>query len=225
MMKSKHYLPILTFAGAMFFSLSLAAQTMDHSMMNHEDHGTMQHDTHQSMSDQQHDAGHHADNHAQDNHAQDNHTQDNHMQDSRVQHGASEHHSSTSEHQNHAGMMPPDMAEHDMHSQHDAMQHVEGEHHAKSSGTTMESADLPRLQAMPSSGKSREAGYDNRYVMESTTAQASIATRCAQASRGLVMVDNATWDKCGGKPGGWSKGVGDRAGARPAMDHSEHMGH
>jgi hypothetical protein len=209
-MKSKHYVPILTLAGAMFFSLPLVAQTMDHSMMNHEDHGTMQHDTHRSISDQQHDDGKHADNHTQDNH---------------MQHGTSEHPSGASEHANNGGVMTHDMADHDIQSQHDAMQHSEGEHHAKSSSMTMESVDLPRLQTMPSSGKSREAGYDDRYVMEPTTAQASIATRCAQASRGLVMVDNATWAECGGKPGGWSKGVGDRVGARPAMDHSEHMGH
>jgi hypothetical protein len=209
-MKSKHYLPILTFTGAMFFGLSPAAETMDHSMMQHEDHGDMQHDTHQSMSDQQHDAGNHADNHMQDNH---------------MQHGTSEHHSGASEHQNHAGMMEQDAAEHDMHGQHSAMQHAGGEHHAKSNSMAMESAELPRLQAMPSSGKSREAGFDGRYVMESTTAQASVATRCAQASRGLVMVDNATWAECGGKPQGWSKGIGDRASTQPAMDHSQHMSH
>jgi hypothetical protein len=204
-MKLKHYLPILTFTGAMFFSLSLAAETADRSMMHHEDHGDMQHDTHQPMSDQQHDAGHHADSH--------------------MQRGTSEHNSSASEHQNHAGMMEQDAAEHDMHGQHDAMQHSEGEHHAKSSSMAMEAADLRRLQAMPSSGKSREAGYDDRYVMESTTVQASTATRCAQASRGLVMVDNATSAECGGKPQGWSKSIGDRATTESAMDHSQHMGH
>lgn len=202
-MKAKHYLPILTFTGAMFFGLSLAAETMDHSMMHHEDHGEMQHDTHQSMPSQ--DASSHS------------------------QHDVMEHHGAASEHQNHAGMMEQGTAEHDMHSQHGAMQHTGGEHHAKSNSMAMESSDLPRLQAMPSSGKSREAGFDGRYVMESTSAQASVATRCAQASRGLVMVDNATWAECGGKPQGWSKGIGDRANAnmntQPAMDHSQHMGH
>jgi hypothetical protein len=209
-MKSKHYLSISTFACAMFFSLSLAAETMDHSMMHHEDHGDMQHDTHQSMSDPQHDAGNHA---------------DKHMQDSHMQHGTPEHPSGASDHQNHAGMMEQDATEHNMHSQHDAMQQSDAEHHAHSTNMAMESADLSRLQAMPSSGKSREAGFDGRYVMESTTAQASVATRCAQASRGLVMVDNATWAECGGKPQGWSKGIGDRTTAHPAMDHSQHMGH
>jgi len=82
------------------------------------------------------------------------------------------------------------------------------------------SGTLSRLPKMPESGAAREAGYDGRYAMEPTTALDDTATRCAKASRGLIMVDNATWAQCGGKPEGWSKGPGK---AKP-MDHSG-MGH
>jgi hypothetical protein len=61
---------------------------------------------------------------------------------------------------------------------------------------------LQQLHAMPASGKAREGGYDGRYVMESTGHALSAMERCAQASRGLVMLDNASWTDCGGKPQG-----------------------
>ncbi len=67
-------------------------------------------------------------------------------------------------------------------------------------------AALPRLDAIPPSGKAREGGFDGRYGMEPTTAEAELDTLCAQGSRGLIMVSNATWRKCGGKPKGASMG-------------------
>ncbi len=80
------------------------------------------------------------------------------------------------------------------------------------------------LTTQPQSGKAREAGFDGRYAMEPTSISNTLATRCAQASRGLIMLDNVTWARCGGKP----KGV-DEGPAKPKqVDHSEngsHAGH
>lgn len=91
---------------------------------------------------------------------------------------------------------------------------------------------LQKLDKLPASGKSREAGFDENYAMESTTVENDLATRCAQASRGLVMLDNATWQKCGGKPAGAAKGAGyypamppwnkEGTGKAAPMDHSRH---
>jgi uncharacterized protein involved in copper resistance len=61
-------------------------------------------------------------------------------------------------------------------------------------------APLPMLAAPPASGKAREAGFDGTEMMASTSADASLAVRCAQASRGLIVVDRATWVQCTGKP-------------------------
>jgi hypothetical protein len=63
-------------------------------------------------------------------------------------------------------------------------------------------AAMQMLSAMPASGKVREGGYDDSYVMESTDVSNALQTRCAQASRGLVMMNNAEWSHCGGKPDG-----------------------
>ena len=85
--------------------------------------------------------------------------------------------------------------------------------------------ELPILRSMPASGSAREAGYDGRYGMESTTTRNKLATQCAQASRGLIMMDNATWKKCGGKPQGAAKGPSAKSEQGAAMDHSQHMQH
>ena len=61
---------------------------------------------------------------------------------------------------------------------------------------------LQKLATVPASGKARESGYDDRYVMESTDAANALQDRCAQASRGLVMLNNDEWSRCGGKPDG-----------------------
>ena len=201
-MKSKIFMQIYCLAAALLLSLSLSAEPVDHSTMHHEEHGEMQHDTHQPKQEQDNDASEHMQHDESDHHS-----------------GDGEHHGNVTEHHNHADMIIHEEAPHE------AMQHTSGEHHAASSSMTMDPAVLTKLQTMPPSGKSREAGYDDRYVMESTSAEDSIATHCAQASRGLVMVDNATWVKCGGKPEGWSKGIGDMAATVSPMDHSQHMGH
>ena len=81
-----------------------------------------------------------------------------------------------------------------------------------------EKGSLEMVHKMPASGKSREAGADERYAMESMMDSDKLADRCAKASRGLMMVDNDTWMKCGGKPEGWSQGPGN---TKP-IDHSQH---
>ena len=84
-------------------------------------------------------------------------------------------------------------------------------------------ATLQKLAVMPASGKVREGGYDSRYAMESTDASNALAVQCAQASRGLVMMDNAKWSRCGGKPDGAvqaSRSTGD-----DAKTMNEHAGH
>lgn len=81
---------------------------------------------------------------------------------------------------------------------------------------------LVTLAKIPASGKAREGGADDRYVMESTSVFDNVADQCAKASRGLMMLDNATWAQCGGKPQG--------AAMTPVSmtvkkDSNEHAGH
>lgn len=42
--------------------------------------------------------------------------------------------------------------------------------------------------------------------MEATGITSDTATLCAQASRGIIHIDNATWQTCDGKMDGASKG-------------------
>lgn len=87
------------------------------------------------------------------------------------------------------------------------------------SGPGGKTGELKPLSRMPESGKGREAGFDNRTLMESTTISNSQVTQCAQGSRGLVMVDNATWSKCGGKPKGWAESGNKRHSANENRQH------
>lgn len=109
------------------------------------------------------------------------------------------------------------------HSQHQGMDHSTMQHAPSQPTytTTGKKGSLQKLSELPVSGKAREAGSDGRYAMEPTSVNDDIRTKCAKASRGLVMVDNKIWAKCGGKPKGWSEGPGK---AEP-MDHSQHMMH
>jgi hypothetical protein len=103
----------------------------------------------------------------------------------------------------------------------DAMHH--GDQHTSSmhDHSTAKTA-LQRLDALPPSGKSREAGYDGSYFMRSTALNQPLEVKCALGSRGLIMLDNDTWTKCGGKPAGWPQSS--RA-AHRETDHGEHMNH
>ena len=65
----------------------------------------------------------------------------------------------------------------------------------------------------------RAGGADGRYVMESTSVLDTMAEQCAKATRGLVMLDNAAWVQCGGKPQGAAS-----TSASLATGH-EHAGH
>jgi hypothetical protein len=87
-------------------------------------------------------------------------------------------------------------------------------------GKSTNTGQLKNLSAMPPSGQAREAGSDGRYVMESTSAGTGLATRCAQATRGIIMLDNNTWKACGGKPKGASMGA-----TRDASQNHQHMNH
>jgi hypothetical protein len=84
-------------------------------------------------------------------------------------------------------------------------------------------ATLQKLAVIPASGKAREGGYDSRYVMESTDVSNALQAQCAQASRGLVMMDNAKWSRCGGKPDGAVQAS--RSTADDAKTMNEHAGH
>ena len=72
----------------------------------------------------------------------------------------------------------------------------------------MQDGELNSLTEIPGSGKAREANFDGRYRMEPTGTSSLTRTLCAQASRGLIHIDNETWKLCGGKIEGASKGPG-----------------
>ena len=83
------------------------------------------------------------------------------------------------------------------HSQH------ESHNQSKSGYTTSKSkTGLNTLSVIPESGKSREAGFDDRYAMEPTSALDNQADLCAKGSRGLIMLDRKTLAKCGSSPEG-----------------------
>lgn len=85
---------------------------------------------------------------------------------------------------------------------HTEMDHAQMGHQPMDKMRHSGSTDLKTLSSMPSSGVAREGGYDGRYIMESTGIGSAQNVRCAQASRGLIMMDNAEWSLCGGKPAG-----------------------
>ena len=107
----------------------------------------------------------------------------------------------------------------DQHHNHEAMR---SDVQAGSSSGSAAALDLPRLNALPPSGKSREANFDNTYFMHNTALEQPLEVKCALATRGLIMLDNRTFQKCGGKPAGWSKGI---TAAQTSNDHSQHMNH
>ena len=120
---------------------------------------------------------------------------------------------------------PPGASDH--HADHDMekMQHDMADHaqHGKPGTKTMASSEsLKKLKQLPPSGKSREANYDGSYYMHNTSLEQTLEARCALASRGLMMLDNESWKKCGGKPTGWSKGI---TSAQSDDEHSQHMKH
>ncbi len=81
-------------------------------------------------------------------------------------------------------------------------------------------ATLSTLATVPSSGKSREPGFDDRYVMEPTSVQAGFDEKCALASRGIIILDRASMKKCGIQSGSVSKKTDHPR--RKKIDHSLH---
>ncbi len=108
---------------------------------------------------------------------------------------------------------------------HSKMDHSKMIHDTSLTATSkiQEKAALQKLAAMPASGKVREGGYDGRYIMESTDVANALSARCAQASRGLVMMNNAEWSRCGGKPDGAVQAAQSAIGK--AKVTNEHAGH
>ena len=58
--------------------------------------------------------------------------------------------------------------------------------------------------------------------MEPTSTQNDLKTRCAQATRGLIVLDRATWEKCGEKPQGLPEAIVPK---QVATQHNRHGGH
>ena len=95
-------------------------------------------------------------------------------------------------------------------------------HHDKKQAKIDVPSPIPReqLTLVPPSGKSREAGYDGSYMMDNTSLHLSLKERCALASRGLIMLDNASWKECGSKPSGLPTEI-----ETSAKSESQHMMH
>jgi hypothetical protein len=91
----------------------------------------------------------------------------------------------------HEQMSPPEHSGHAGHME-STDEHSGHAHH------NMQAAKKPILKTLPPSGKSREAGYEGSYMMDSTTVENDPVIQCQQASRGLIMLDRAGWEKCGG---------------------------
>lgn len=136
--------------------------------------------------------------------------QQQHTQDHSLQHD--EHGSSHNDHGNHQSMTKESQHDHDgMHGTQPAA--------GSKPAITMR---LSRLDALPPSGKSREANFDNSYFMHNTALEQPLEVKCALASRGLIMLDNDSFQKCGGKPTGWSKGI---TAVQMSKEHHQHMNH
>ena len=100
--------------------------------------------------------------------------------------------------------------------------HSQHQQHTKPTYTAPKVKAQPEtLSKIPASGKSREAGYDNRYIMETTSSKDTLLQNCAKGTRGIVMLDNKTWARCGGKPEGAAQGPDKQAG-KGHTDHSMH---
>ena len=91
----------------------------------------------------------------------------------------------------HEQMSPPE------HSGHAGHMDSTDEHSGHAHHNT-QAAEKAILKTLPPSGKSREAGYEGSYMMDSTTVENNPAIQCQQASRGWVMLDRASLEKCGG---------------------------
>jgi len=92
--------------------------------------------------------------------------------------------------------------------------------HSQHAGHSKKAApgELKSLAEVPVSGRARKAGSDGRYAMEPTSVNDSLSALCAKGSRGIVMLDRVTIDKCGGR----TKGMPVPASMKKKVDHSQH---
>jgi len=110
---------------------------------------------------------------------------------------------------------------------HDGMDHhnmdMSDMHHQNKQAKKPTQAKLQTLGQIPESGKSREAGFDGRYNMESTSVLYDVKTRCVNASRGLVMLDTMALAKC--ETNFQGKASGSDVMNSTDKDHKPHMMH
>ena len=187
-------LVLVGIALVVFIAMPVVAAEMDHDHMNKG-----------QMNDSQMD-------HSQMNHDKMDHQPMNDAPISKTPMHAGEHHSEKMPMEKSADQpMNHDM--HQMNGNHDV-----SSMHGKPSGAK-NSASLNALAEQPKSGKAREAGYDERYVMEDTSLHQTINRRCALASRGLIMLDKASWSQCNGQSAGSTKPTV----SKPASDEQHNM--
>ncbi|MFV2055668.1 MAG: hypothetical protein ACC707_04335 [Thiohalomonadales bacterium] len=149
------------------------------------------------------------------------------MSDSTMSHDKSsdmksDHHDKNESMQQHDSKQAMEKGSHEMHN---SMSDMKGMHHDMKKDAKKSSNSLVTLKTLPASGVSREGGYDGRYAMEATTVTEPLSDRCAKASRGIVMLDNKTWEKCGGKPDGLAKGTTGGSNSMEMMGHDMPMKH
>lgn len=106
--------------------------------------------------------------------------------------------------------------DHDMdHGQHNM-------HKQKKSESPLLKHTVKKLKQVPASGESREAGFDSSHVMEHSDVNDQLARKCAQASRGIIILDNKSWESCGGKPKGVASAKLDKKAASGHDGHAQH---
>ena len=204
----KHFIQDVLILAVMLWSGGSIAAEMEHSHMQQQ---TGQHDAHAEMMQESAHEGHVNPGAAQHDMS---HDPASIMQGQQQGgHHAMPHQDDKPMPANHAPALPA-MGHEGMH--HD-MQHMQTQTMMPLSNIKKQA--LSRLDALPPSGTSREAGYDQRYVMEANSVDDDPASQCAKASRGLIMLDNKAWHHCGGKPAGWASGP---AAGAAVMDHSQH---
>jgi len=102
----------------------------------------------------------------------------------------------------------------------EAMDHSKHMDHSQHTGYEKQTASgaLKPVMEVPKSGRARKAGSDDRYAMEPTSSKDSLQMQCAKGSRGLIMLDRETIEKCGGI----TKGMPEPVGMKEKVDHSGH---
>jgi hypothetical protein len=76
------------------------------------------------------------------------------------------------------------------------------------------------IDAAPPSGKARESGFDGNDMMESTGVDNVASVQCAQAARGIIMLDRAASANCGAAPAEAAPAA--PPAAAPPTEHQHH---